>query len=441
MIGILCCATSAAAGVNMKSLNVTNAVDSAQVHHENVSVNLAESAWIALPKLPPNCAVERAIHPDVLLDQRWGPCSDATGALIEGCLINQSRGQLGIVGAWHEHGQTWLRMLGGSLSKGRMLGIAALDGPVLTALREPLQEPNGSQACLVSAVAVGGGRAAFIVQFSDWQNPARSQAWLYITSLGQIDKAGEPTYVFPADFVHRGRTITRLWISSELVALQTSPDGTLYRYQNGALKVLNDLTAPGLPQNVNLIDDHILWEAWQGTDNVRLVHAHSGQPASVWPNLSSGETKSFNTDGADLAWLQCHDRNPDGSYQRLELWTAAYQENLERFKPRYLRRISVRNSAAVGGGWYTMRRTSDGPQRVEVYSLRDGTRRTFIPPGGQVLDTPFYAGNREIMFTGQSVIRFDPNLLHVDAEQYPLIDSEHLDYPHDSSQASNVLSP
>ncbi|MCZ7680680.1 MAG: hypothetical protein M5U28_18690 [Sandaracinaceae bacterium] len=322
--------------------------------------------------------------------------------------------------AWRDGDRTWLSMLGGSFAVGRIVGIAPADGPMVAAWREPRRTDDDDVYCAVTAVAVGGGRAASVVHFSDWVDSARSRAWLYAATPAEaISRADEPVHVFPAGFVAGGRTIHGLWVSGEVIAIQAS-EGSLYAFRDGTWQTLTGRdTVPGLPQNVHLVGDHLLWEAWNGLDDVRLVHARWGEPAAVWRDVSPGDTKGLGTDGVDLAWFENYDRQPDGTYARTELWTATYRRDIELLEPRSVPFSDQRSNApAVGGGWVALRRTSDGPQRVEVLDLLDGSRRIFVPSSGLVLDEPYYASAREIMFRGRgtSAIRFDPSILPLDPE-------------------------
>ena len=62
---------------------------------------------------------------------------------------------------------------------------------------------------------------------------SRSRIWMYVGTPETIGAAEEPVWVFPSGFVSRGRTIHDLWISDRMIAIQASPDGTLYTYRAG----------------------------------------------------------------------------------------------------------------------------------------------------------------------------------------------------------------
>lgn len=377
-----------------------------------------DPGWVRLPGLPSDCPIERATYPERLWDVTWEPCTDRSGEVVEGCSVGHGR-VTGIIGAWRDGGDTWLEMLGGdAFVTGRIVGLAPVDGPLVAAWREPrIILDDARYYCAVTAVAVGGGRAAFIAHFSDWAEMSRSRAWLYVGTPATIGTVTEPVHVFPAGFVRRARTIVELWISDRLLALQASPDGSLYTYRDGVWTTLTGRgTVPGLPQNVALVGDHLLWEAWIGLDDVRLVHARWGEAASVWRDVSPGDTKGFGTDGVDMAWFENYDRQPDGSYRRTELWTAPYQRDIGIVVSTLVRTMDAQrsNDPAVGGGW--LARGLRGPARIEVFSLRDGSRRTFVAPEGFVTIDPYYATEREIMFRGAGTrtYRFDPTRLPVD---------------------------
>ena len=377
-----------------------------------------DPGWVRLPGLPPECPIERATYPERLWDVVWEPCTDRAGTVVPGCQSERRGGVMGVVNAWHDDHGTWLSMLGGdALGRGRIVGIAAIDGPMLAAWHEPQILIEGDVFCAVTAVAVGGGRAVFVAQFMDETDLSRSRIWMYVATPETLGAAEEPVWIFPSGFVSRDRTIDDLWISDRMIAIQPSPDGTLYTYRAGEWDTLTGLgTVTGLPQNIALVGDHILWEAWRGLDDVRLVHARWGEASSVWRDVTPGVTKGFGTDGVDLAWMEAFDRQLDGSYARLELWTAPYRRDLESIEPRLVRTLEVRNSPAVGGGWVAGAGLDS--LRVEVFALRDGSRRTFIAPAGAVSQDPYYASAREIMFrgAGTDAIRFDPSILPVDAE-------------------------
>ncbi|MBX3268629.1 MAG: hypothetical protein KF729_00115 [Sandaracinaceae bacterium] len=351
---------------------------------------------------------------------RWVPCVDAAGEEIPGCTTTPTRAT-GIIGAWPDGDDVWLRMIGGDALAvgGRIVGIGHVDGRVTAAWREPMvsTEP-GSVHCLVSARAVGGGRATFVVQSSNWADMTRSRAWLYVGTPETIGETTEWVHEFPASFVSRDRLIVGLWISAELIALQASPDGSLYSYRDGEWATLTGRgTVEGLPRGTVIIGDHLLWEAWRSVNDVRLVHARWSEPAALWRDIAPSDTKGFGTDGIDMAWFDVHNRQPDDTYARTELWTAQYRRDIEDVEPRMVRVVDVRsNRPAVGGGWVARR--SGDPQRVEVFSLLDGSRRTFVPPRGYVTEEPYYARERDIMIAGAGTeaIRFDPTLLPPDPE-------------------------
>lgn len=377
-----------------------------------------DPGWVRVPGLPPECPIERATHPERLWDLRWEPCEDGTGAVVAGCQQAGWSVRTGSITAAHREGdQTWITTLQGGLESGRMLGIAPIEGPLLAAWREPAQTPDDELMCRITAVAVGGGRATVTFHFTDWSDDRRSQAHLYLAPLEEIRTADVPLHIFPAAFVAGGRTVLNAWLSEEMLVIQTSPDPTLYTYHDGVWSTLTGRDmVEGTAQGPHLVGDHVLWETWRGVDDVRLVHARPGEATAVWRDISPNDLKGFGTDGVDVAWYQNYDRREDLTYARTELWAATYRRDIEEMTARLVREVEVRsNDPAVGGGWIAQRRLD--PQRVEIFSLRDGTRRTFFPPDGYVITEPFYASEHEIMYRGRRTTRFDPTLLPPDIER------------------------
>lgn len=377
-----------------------------------------DPGWVRLPGLPDECPIERAAYPERLWDVVWDPCTDRAGEVVPGCLTERRGGVTGVIGAWHDDSGTWIETIGGDAAgPGRILTIAPVDGPILAAWHEPQVVIDSDFYCRVTVVAVGGGRAAFAAQLSDRIDGSLSGIWLYLSTPELIGRAETPVWEFPSGFVSGHRSLTRMWLSADLLALQASPDGTLYTFRDGEWQTLTGGTSvPGIPQNVALVGDHTLWEAWRDLDDVVLVHAPWGASSATWRDLSPDDTKGFATDGVDLAWMELHDRQPDGSYTRREVWTAPYRPDLENIEARMVRSLSSRRTrGVVGGGWYA---SQASVSTVEVVSLRDGSIRTFTAPGGSVTGAPFYASEDEIMFPGVGVdaIRFDPRLVPPDPE-------------------------
>lgn len=118
--------------------------------------------------------------------------------------------------------------------------------------------------------------------------------------------------------------------------------------------------------------------------------------------------------------MEGYDRQPDGSYARLELWTATHTPDPSALAPRFVRTMTQRTRPSCGGGWYATLR--DPPRRIELTRLADGTRREWIPPEPYgVPSEPRYVSDHEMMLEvsdGRSrfLVRIDPHTLPVVAE-------------------------
>ncbi|MCZ7684685.1 MAG: hypothetical protein M5U28_40295 [Sandaracinaceae bacterium] len=129
---------------------------------------------------------------------------------------------------------------------------------------------------------------------------------------------------------------------------------------------------------------------------------HRADPADI---------KGLHADGVDPAWVQGHDRQPDSSYARLELWTAAYAVEPSELAPRFVRLMGpFRRRATAGGGWYVI--MEPDPWRIDAIRLDDGTLRRWVSPIPGVLSyPPIYASDHEILLQDPALIRLDPHRL------------------------------
>jgi hypothetical protein len=170
----------------------------------------------------------------------------------------------------------------------------------------------------------------------------------------------------------------------------------------------------GYSQNLTVLGDHVLWEDW--SDLVRIAVASMEEAPSFFMRADPGDVKGFHSDGERFAWLQGFDRQPDGLYNRLELWTAPATSVSGTLEPSIVRSLAPRRgSTASGGGWYVMLR--DEPRRLEVTSLDDGTQRQWVVPTGHALPRgATHATATEILVSTRTslqnvLVRLDPRTL------------------------------
>ena len=113
-----------------------------------------------------------------------------------------------------------------------------------------------------------------------------------------------------------------------------------------------------------------------------------------------------------LEWLGLDYDETTLTYRALDLWTSPVSATTAGLEPRVVRPFPGLRSGALGGHWYAT--LGDG-RTMDVYDLRDGSRRNWDPPeGGNVTDRPLYATSSEILVTTTiGAFRIDPNALPV----------------------------
>jgi len=78
-----------------------------------------------------------------------------------------------------------------------------------------------------------------------------------------------------------------------------------------------------------------------------------------------------------------------------------------------VRDLPYGNQSMSGGGYFARPAVAPLPERVEIYSLRDGSRRDFIPTWGEALPwPPVYVMEHDLLIlaAGGGFYRIDPAL-------------------------------
>jgi len=359
-----------------------------------------DPGWEPWVELTDDCAFERARNPEAVLGTHdWQPCADGTAQCWE------AFGADGGGGAWFD-GEI------GYLASGRILdsrsryiirAITRSVGPPVAVWREPWPVADDGRNCLLK-LGVGDGQAVVIADYTDHDVPSRSIKRLFFGALDEIASVDEPLTDLPLI------TAQRIAVSREVIAIWTGSSIYAIDPTSGRVERLND-SLPGLPQNVAVVGSHVLWEDW--ADLVRVAHGDLMVAGSLFHRADPGDIKGFQTDGERFAWFQGYDRQPDRSYDRLELWTAPYVRDPATLEPRMVREMEARNASAYGGGWYVVVRSD--PRRLDIVNVEDGTLRQWIPAGG-VSTPPLYVSENEILAQSGNLVRFDPHALPVVAE-------------------------
>ena len=195
-----------------------------------------------------------------------------------------------------------------------------------------------------------------------------------------------------------GPSVQHLAVSDTTVAAEIQPGGFILVFEGGAMRQLGGALDPvvrAIPQNVHVVGTQVLWEDWDAT--VRVASGSISQAAAPFIDVDAVDVKSFRADGVDLAWMQAYDRQPDGSYARVELWSSPHAPDPGSLSPRLVREMPVRTQARLGVGVYAILRP-DPRRHIELYDLADGRHRVYMPPETTgVLELPLYITSSEML--------------------------------------------
>jgi hypothetical protein len=329
-------------------------------------VDAGPAGWTPLEGIPEGCRIERATNPGAVFTSRWEPCDHG----LEGC--QKIIKNMAVTGNGAFDGDRALFYLGRNIDSRRLIVLAQSEGPALGAWLGPrgIDLPEDG-LCQLGAPTVSSDGAAFVIRTGaslrpDWRNTVFHGA---PDVIGSLDT---PVGVLTPELIGGG-TPQRMDVSATTVASEVQSG--VFIAQDGAL-VRRELDA--LPQSARVVGDHVLWEEWGR--RVRVVHGTIDQEASVFYEID-GDVKGFDTDGVDMAWVQGYDRQPDGSYERVELWTAPYVRDPADIEPRMVRSLPTRITlATVGGGYWGHWLYANDEWTLNLYRLSDGRKRQWVFP-------------------------------------------------------------
>jgi hypothetical protein len=369
---------------------------------------------VPLPGLPEPCEIERATRPEVLFTPRWLACE----AQPEGCqrlLLGFAREHSFTRVAWHDGERGYFRLVATDVGDRRITILARTDGAAVAAWREM---PGGGADLDVNCsvrLGLGGGYAALDAHYFDGRDRSRNQERIYHAPIHEIGQATEPI----GEIAGLSSSPQHLAVSAELVALEMQPASfvQVIRATGEQRSLINDPVL-GIPQNVTVVGDHVMWEDWPSP--VRVAHGSMLDDAAFFHSAEPGDVIGFHTDGVDLAWMQAYQDIPGDLYERIELWTAPYVRDAADLAPRLVRPLATAGPDNFGGGWYAWQRND--PARLEVYSIADGTRRVWYPPTGVTIQyEPLYVTDHEILLIAGGDRRFEP-LWRLDPHALPVVE-------------------
>ncbi len=351
------------------------------------------AGWTRLPGLPDECAIERAEHPEVLFRPEWAPCAEQP----VGCLREVPRHAVRTEVGWHDGARGFVA-LGSS--------IVDLDRGTIAAWRAPPQFDD-PWVCSVHAIGIGDGYGAMYANFHHFGAEERSLDHVYHAPLDEIGAIMEPVAVIAPGF---SSTPQHLAVSRSLVAAEMQPVGATVLFARGRWMASSAEPVVGIPQHVDVVGDYAFWEDWGST--VRIAIGALDRAPVFLRDIAPGRTRSFHTDGVDLAWVEIFDEPPS-----LELVTAPVVFEPSELAPRRLGPIESIQLTGMGGGWYA--RVIADPERVVLTELASGRTKTWRAPEGELLSprAPVYVTATEVLLWArlrdatQYWVRIDPRVL------------------------------
>ncbi len=379
----------------------------------------ASSGWQRLRGLPDDCIVESADDPAAELTVTWRPCDDG----LEACSFAGPWTQLATAagvgwfpdGGWSDGRQGYFPVVFPDRRDGSVAAlVSTLEGA--KGYWRAYRPVADGRACVVGAVGVGEGHAAFSVAYVDDRARERDQEILFHGPIAGLPLVLDPRAVITGDIAAGGGP-QRLAVTSELVAMEWQPGGFIYVVgADGSQYALIDDPVLGSPQNPSAVGVDVFWEDWSSA--VRVAHARRDSAPAFFLDIAPDDVVHYTTDGVDHVWLEGRGDRPGLGYTTLTMFTAPYVTARDSLEPREVGPVDNVWPFAYGGGWYAYVRGDVG--RLEVIRTADATLRAWSPPAGHELlsRAPIYASDHEVVVHTRSeerdfLFRLDPHTLPV----------------------------
>lgn len=350
-----------------------------------------EAGWVPMPGIPEPCVIERATNPSVLYQAEWTSCGDGCERLVADSRLVRAFDE---TSGWHDGMRGYFfvvqRASDDSLGR-RMVVLATTEGTALAAWRGPAAFGDDG-VCQVGATSVGDGSAAFSIRrYMD----GSGEFMAYHAPLSEIALATVPIGSYP------GADGQEMVNSASTVAVERQPTGIAHVFEEGRDGTVGRTSeVPGSVHGLSVVGQDLYYNEYGS--RWRAAYASLDRSAAIFREKADADVIMFATDGAACAWIEAYDRLPGSTWARAELWTAPYTDDAGALAPRYVRLLPGVIEFTIGDGYIGYRITIDGPQRIELHNLADGSRKTFVAPDGWVLPAnPNYIANGEMLVRGR----------------------------------------
>jgi len=365
--------------------------------------------WVSIRgSLPDFCVLDRAMHPERLNDLRvrMSPCDARDNCLESAPMPGLTEGWLGVDG-------TYALGTGRASDGTQWMFVSPLDGgPPLAAYRGG--RDDSSPYCALVLGAVGGGRAAFGVKYTD--GASLYGVAFYLASIIDAATITAPVLDDRTHFSVHGSPQALYVSDAALIAWISS--GYYVDVSSGAPIAVYDAAMPSASEeSVSVAGGAILFQVDGPAAYLGVGQAGVLGGSALYHASAGNDARAPRTDGTDIAWLQFPTGDPTGT---LELWTAPFVTDAAAMVVRHVRDLDAWTHPEVGAGmWVEIAGdgTPTGPHHYELYDLTDGRARRYDMPDS-IVDaqrTLFVASDRIIYphgtLDGERLVQFDPRVV------------------------------
>ena len=296
-----------------------------------------DPGWVAMPGLPEECSMERALYPERVSEPTWISCGTGCEWLApHPTLIRAGQPNSG----WHdgEQGFLWViaQDLGSVTSRRRETWLMDDEGVVRAAWRAP-PRGAGDVLCLMK-VAAAAGRAVAILKYFKEYVPGSGRTYLYFGDVDGIKDVEEYQLEFDESVLPRGLSLDSPSLSESLFAARLLPSGDLFLIRPDLTwerqSVVGEIDRP------YAVDDAVVYVRLRFSEYATLEVARFGEPAQV---LLADDAFLFGLhidwENRAMSWLRFESPGSVAETTRTDVYTAPLTTDPASLRPRLVRNL------------------------------------------------------------------------------------------------------
>ena len=288
--------------------------------------------WVPLSGFPDGCVIERATHPDRLVDVSWASCGEGCQYLEDDERWYRTADDVG----WHDGSQGYFVLVQATkrepLGAGRRITVIATSYGAVAGFRQPASDSFDGY-CGVGSVALGDGFVAFAAgAFRADGSDIVTQ--LYYERLDDIAAATVPRALLDASALPIGTVLQRAQVSRHVYAAERQPGGQIFLMKpNGEFEIQVPDTVPQVPV---VYGEDVFYMGFGG--QVTIERTRFGETPATYLEDASAHLYGPTVTDEGLTWQRAVGPTP-GTATRVDLYHSPYTDDPSELMPRLVANV------------------------------------------------------------------------------------------------------